>query len=95
MKMDIDHARILAHTLLRLEFTPVTGSPPPNPDPGEDTSGFHGVMAKALAIYADNASTLTRTTRLMADSALHTLDVVGSIDARLAGDFHQLAGRRA
>lgn len=93
MRMDIDHARTLAHTLLHLEFTPVAGSPPPDPDPGDDASGFHSVLAKALAIYARNASTLTRTTHLMADSALHTLDVVGSVDARLSGDFRQMAGQ--
>ena len=92
--MDIDHARLLTHTILHQEFTPVAGSPPPDDSPGEDTSGFHGVVAKALATYTDNASTLTRTTRSMADSALHTLTVVGSIDAGLAGDFHRLAGRR-
>ncbi|WP_231295147.1 hypothetical protein [Corynebacterium efficiens] len=92
--MDIDHARLLAHTILHQEFTPVAGSPPPDDSPGEGTSGFHGVVAKALATYTDNASTLTQTTRSMADSALHTLTVVGSIDAGLAGDFHRLAGRR-
>lgn len=92
--MDIDHARTLAQTLLHLEFTPVAGSPPPDPDPGDNASGFHGVVAKVLAIYTRNASTLTRTTHLMADSALHTLDVVGSVDARLSGDFRQMAGQR-
>lgn len=92
--MDIDHARLLAHTILHQEFIPVAGCPPPNDNPGEDTSSFHGVVAKALATYADNASTLTRTTRSMADSALHTLTVVGAIDSGLAGDFHRIAGRR-
>lgn len=91
--MDIDHARTLAHALLHLEFTPVAGSPPPHTDPGTDASGFHAVMTKALATYTGNASTMIRTTRLMADSALHTLEVVGSVDAGLSGDLRQMAGQ--
>lgn len=87
MRIDIEHARALAHELVRFAFDPVGG------DPGQTGgSDFHTALGRALATYSDNADTLTGTAREMGENALETLSVVRATDQDLSLRFTHQAG---
>ncbi len=80
MRIDIAHARTLAHELLRLSTDPVA----PLPSKGDGNHDIHAALAKALATYADNAQLLTHTAHAMGSSALENLTTISSTDEHLA-----------
>lgn len=88
MRIDIDHARTLAHDLLRLHIPPATAAV----TQGTEGLDFHRAVAKALATYTDNAEALTWTAHRMGDSALHTLAAVEVAEGALSTDLTRITG---
>ena len=88
MRIDLDHARSLAHDLLRLHI-PATAVSIPESQGGRE---FYEAVAKALVTYTHNAEALIWTAHQMGDSALHTLTALESADGSLSAELNRTAG---
>ncbi|WP_143336749.1 hypothetical protein [Corynebacterium pacaense] len=87
MRLDPEHARTLAHELLRTHVGELSPPPPPQ---GEGLTEFHRVYADALGVYLGNVTSLARSSRDMGERALRNIEAITARDAQLAHDLDQL-----
>lgn len=86
MKLDHEHARLLAHELLRTHATDCSPQSLPI-SPTEGSIDFHEAYITALGVYLRNIDSLAQSARDMGELALSSINAITDHDEHFAHDL--------